>query len=440
VPAGGGPVSPTAIGAAGIVAMLVLIGLRVPIGVAMGLVGFLGFGYLNGWSAALALLGLVPYGTAATFALTVVPLFVMMGHLATMAGLSEELYDTANRWFGHLPGGLAMATVVACGGFAAICGSSLATAATMGGIALPAMRKVGYDPRLATGCVAAGGTLGILIPPSVVFLIYGFLTEQSIGKLFLAGIAPGIVLVTLFVLTIAVVTRLKPSLGPPVVRTPIRERLAALRRIAGVVALFGLVIGGMYVGVFTAAEAAAVGAFGAFVVAAIRRAVTRRSLLAALVATATTTAMIFAILIGAMILGYFMAVTRVPMALASFLAGLPLSPSIVMILIILTYVILGGIMDSLAMVLLTVPIFFPVVQALGYDPVWFGVVLVILVEVGLITPPVGMNVFVISGMSKGVPIPEVFLGTAPFLVAIAVLLGILMLVPDLALLIPRTMR
>jgi tripartite ATP-independent transporter DctM subunit len=310
----------------------------------------------------------------------------------------------------------------------------------MGTIALPEMRKVGYNAKLATGCVAAGGTLGILIPPSVMFLIYGFLTEQSIGKLFLAGIAPGIVLVALFVVTIAIVTWVNPVLGPPVVRTPVLERIKALRRVWAVIALFFVVIGGMYLGVFTATEAAAVGAFGAFLFAAARRKVTRQSLTEALVATTTTTAMIFGILIGAIILGYFMAVTKVPMALASFFSSLPVTATWVMIFIIITYVILGGLMDSLAMVLLTVPIFFPVVQALGYDPIWFGVMLVILVEVGLITPPVGMNVFVISGMSKEVSIQGVFLGTAPFLVAMALLLALLMLFPDLALFIPRTMK
>ena len=432
--------SPTVLGALGIAAMLFLMALRVPIGVSMGAVGFFGFAYLNGWDAALSMLGLVPYGTAATFTFTVLPLFVLMGHFATMAGLSEELYATANQWFGHFRGGLAMATVVACGGFAAICGSSLATAANMGAIALPEMRRVGYNPKLATGCVAAGGTLGILIPPSVMFLIYGFLTEQSIGKLFLAGIAPGIVLVGLFVLTIAVVTWINPALGPPVVRTPLNERLAALRRVWAVVALFLLVIGGMYLGVFTATEAAAVGAFGAFLFAVARRKVTWRSLTEALVATASTTAMILAILIGAIILGYFMAITKVPMALAAFFSGLPVSATLVMICIIATYVILGGLMDSLAMVLLTVPIFFPVIQALGYDPIWFGVMLVILVEVGLITPPIGMNVFLIAGMSRDVSIQGVFLGTSPFLVAMAVLLVLLMLFPDLALFIPRTMK
>jgi C4-dicarboxylate transporter, DctM subunit len=433
-------VTATGIGTLGIVAMLVLMALRVPIGVSMGVVGFFGFAYLSGWQAALAMLGLVPYGNVASFTLTVLPLFVLMGHFATMAGLSQELYDTANRWFGHFRGGLAMATVVACGGFAAICGSSLATAATMGTIALPEMRKVGYNAKLATGCVAAGGTLGILIPPSVMFLIYGFLTEQSIGKLFLAGIAPGILLVALFVATIAVITWVNPALGPAVVRTPFLERLASLRRVWAVIALFFVVIGGMYLGVFTATEAAAVGASGAFLFAAARGRVTRRSLTEVLVATTTTTAMIFGILIGAIVLGYFMAVTKVPMALASFFSGLPVPATWVMIFIIVTYVILGGLMDSLAMVLLTVPIFFPVIQALGYDPIWFGVVLVILVEVGLITPPVGMNVFVISGMSKDVSIQGVFVGTAPFLAAMALLLALLMLFPDLALFIPRTMK
>ncbi len=431
----------TTIAIIGFVAMLALMVLGVPIGVAMGAVGFFGYASVMGWSSALNMLSLAPYSAVANYVLTVVPLFLLMGHLANETGIGRELYATAQIWLRHRRGGLAMATVAACAGFAAISGSSVATAATMTTVALPQMRKQGYDPKLATGSVAAGGTLGILIPPSVIFLIYGFLTEQSIGKLFLAGILPGILLTLLFIATIAIVTWRDPQQAPQTQpRATLAERVLALRDVWAVAALFTLVIGGMYGGAFTATEAAGIGAFGTLLVALLRRRLTWAGLWRALIGTVETVAIITVILIGAVVLGYFLAITQVPMKLAQTLAGSGLSATGIMLMIIVAYLIMGAFMDELAMILLTVPILFPVVQTIGYDPIWFGVIIVIVCQAGLIAPPVGLNVFVISGMVKDVPMQDIYRGILPFLAAMVVLLGILMLVPDLALYLPRTMK
>ena len=431
----------TTIGVLGFAAMLALMFLGVPIGVAMGAVGFFGFAWVNGWNSALNMLALAPYSAVATYVLSVVPLFVLMGHIANETGIGRELYATAQIWLKHRRGGLAMATVAACAGFAAISGSSVATAATMTTVALPQMRKMGYDPRLATGSVAAGGTLGILIPPSVIFLIYGFLTETSIGKLFLAGVLPGILLTVLFVFTIAIVTWHNPKLAPTVQeRASFFDRLKALREVWAVAALFTLVIGGMYGGVFTATEAAGIGAFGTLVLALVRGRLTWATLWRSLASTAETVAIITVILVGAVVLGYFLAVTQLPMKLSQALADSGLSPTSIMLMIIAAYLIMGAFMDELAMILLTVPILFPVTQALGYDPVWFGVIIVIVCQAGMIAPPVGLNVFVISGMVKDVPMQDIYRGILPFLAAMVVLLGLLMAAPEIALYLPRTMK
>jgi C4-dicarboxylate transporter, DctM subunit len=431
----------TTIGIVGFGAMLALMFLGVPIGVAMGAVGFFGFAWVSGWNAALNMLSLAPYSAVANYVLSVVPLFVLMGHLANESGIGRELYGAAQTWLRHRRGGLAMATVAACAGFAAISGSSVATAATMTTVALPQMRKMGYNPKLATGSVAAGGTLGILIPPSVIFLIYGFLTETSIGKLFLAGVLPGILLSLLFVATVAIMTWRDPALAPRAeAKATIADRIKAVRDVWAVATLFTLVIGGMYGGVFTATEAAGVGAFGTLMLAVARRRLTWASLWRALASTAETTAVITVILIGAVVLGYFLAVTQLPMKLATALAESGLSANSIMLMIILAYLIMGAFMDELAMILLTIPILFPVTQALGFDPVWFGVIIVIVCQAGMIAPPVGLNVFVISGMVKDVPMQDIYRGIMPFLVAMVVLLGILMVAPDIALYLPRTMK
>jgi C4-dicarboxylate transporter, DctM subunit len=431
----------TTIGIVGFGAMLALMFLRVPIGVAMGAVGFFGFAWVSGWNAALNMLSLAPYSAVGNYVLSVVPLFVLMGHLANETGIGQELYGAAQTWLRHRRGGLAMATVAACAGFAAISGSSVATAATMTTVALPQMRQMGYSPKLATGSVAAGGTLGILIPPSVIFLIYGFLTETSIGKLFLAGVLPGILLTLLFVATVAIMTWRDPALAPRAeAKATIADRVKAVRDVWAAATLFTLVIGGMYGGVFTATEAAGVGAFGTLMLAVARRRLTWASLWRALASTAETTAVITVILIGAVVLGYFLAVTQLPMKLATALAESGLSANSIMLMIILAYLIMGAFMDELAMILLTIPILFPVTQALGFDPVWFGVIIVIVCQAGMIAPPVGLNVFVISGMVKDVPMQDIYRGIMPFLVAMVVLLGMLMVAPDIALYLPRTMK
>lgn len=431
----------TTIGVVGFAAMLALMLLGVPIGVAMGAVGFIGYAWVMGWSSALNMLSLAPYSAVASYVLTVVPLFVLMGHIANETGLGREIYATAQLWLRHRRGGLAMSTVAACAGFAAISGSSVATAATMTSVALPQMRKFGYDPKLATGSVAAGGSLGVLIPPSVIFLIYGFLTEQSIGKLFLAGILPGILLTLLFIATIAIVTWRDPRQAPQTqARATLAERVLSLREVWAVAALFTLVIGGMYGGAFTATEAAGIGALGALLVGLLRRRLTWAKLWRALASTIETVAIVTAILIGAVVLGNFLAITQLPMMLAQTLADSGLSATGIMLMIIVAYLVMGAFMDELAMILLTVPILFPVVQAIGYDPIWFGVIIVVVCQAGMIAPPVGINVFVISGMVKDVPMQDIYRGILPFLAAMFVLLGILMLIPDIALYLPRTMK
>jgi tripartite ATP-independent transporter DctM subunit len=363
-----------------------------------------------------------------------------MGYLASRAGLSQKLFYAANVWLGHRRGGLAMATVGACAGFAAICGSSVATGATMCSVALPEMRRYRYADSLSTGSIAAGGTLGILIPPSVIFVLYGIMTEQSIGKLLLAGIIPGLLLTMLFILVIALVTTINPALGAAGPPSTWRQRLLMLKDVWEVLVLFIIVIGSLYTGLATPVESAAFGAVGALLVGLFKRTLTWQGLLTALDETVRTTAMVFFIVIGADLFGYFMALSQMPMRLATWLSGLHVAPVIVLWSIIATYIVLGALMDELAMILLTVPIFFPVVTAVGYDPIWFGVIIVVVVQIGLIAPPVGLNVFVIGGMARDVPLATIYRGILPFLAAQIVLLVLLTLWPGMALLLPGTMK
>jgi len=333
-----------------------------------------------------------------------------------------------------------MATVGACAGFAAVSGSSLATAATMGTVALPEMKRYKYDPALATGCIAAGGTIGILIPPSVIMIIYAILTEQSIGKLFLAGFIPGVLEALFYMGVIYIICKRNPSLGPPGPRTNFMEKIVALKGTWIVILLFVLVIGGIYLGVFSPTEAAGVGACGALIFALGRRRLNWQNFRASLVETVKTTAMIFVIMLGAMILGYFLAVTRLPFELATFIGGLQVNPYIVMVLILFLYLLLGCVMDALAMILLTVPIFFPLAMALGFDPIWFGIIIVRVVEMAAITPPVGLNVFVIKGVAKDVPLYTIFRGIIPFLMADVCHVALLIAVPQVVLFLPGFMK
>jgi C4-dicarboxylate transporter, DctM subunit len=421
------------------VLLFVLLAAGMPIGFAMGLSAFLGTLKLIDVNAALALLGQTAYETALSYDLSVVPMFVLMGYIAGGAGLSESLYRACNAWLGHRRGGLALATIGGCGAFAAICGSSLATAATMSQIALPEMRRYKYDDRLATGSVAAGGTIGILIPPSVLMVIYGLLTETSISRLFLAGIVPGILTVLGFMITISIVTRINPKLGPPAERSTMRQRLAALRDVWGTVVLFLLVIGGLYLGVFSPTEAASIGAVGALILGILNGKFSWRLLTNSLMETVKTTAMIFTILIGAILFNNFLILASLPSLISEWITSLPLGHVAILIVILIMYFVLGCLLDSLAMVLLTIPIVFPIISALGFDPVWFGVIVVMVVELGLITPPIGMNVFVIKGIAKDVPLESIFRGVTPFVVAQLVLIAILVAVPQIALWLPSTM-
>jgi len=432
-------VSPILVGVVCILLLFLFMAMDMNVGLAMALSAFLGLIYLMGPSQALNVLGNAPFRTAAAYTMSVIPLFVLMGNLSLYAGVSEDLYSAAYKFFGHLPGGLAMATTVACAGFAATCGSSVATAVTIGSVALPEMRKFNYAPSLAAGSLAAGGTLGILIPPSIGFILYSMLTDESVGKLFIAGIVPGLALTGLFVLAIYIQVRRNLRLGPPGPRVSFKEKMASIKGIAGALALFLLVIGGLYGGIFTATEAGGIGAFGSFLLMALRGKLNFKNLVHVLMDTGKVTAMCFIILAGANVFGYFMAVTRIPAELAKLAVALPVPPIFVMIFILIIYLFLGCIVDAIAMIVLTVPIFYPVVLGLGFNSVWFGVITVIVMEMGLITPPVGMNVFAIAGVANDIPLYTIFRGIFPFLIAMVLLVALLIAVPQLATFLPGLM-
>ena len=425
--------SPPTVGFIGVAVLFMLLFSGMAIGLVMILVGFVGMAYLASMTSGLSFLGSVPYVTIANYSLAVLPLFILMGELAFASGLSDELYLMFNRWIGHWPGGLAMATVGGCALFGAVCGSSTATAATLATVALPEMRKYNYRPALATGALASAGTLGILIPPSNGFIIYALTTNLSIGKLFIAGIIPGIVLSVLFMSTIYLWVKSDKGLAPRAPSSSWKERFLSLKGASGVMILFGLVMGGLYLGVFSPTEAAGIGAFGAFAFALLRRRLTFRKFSECLLSTMRITGMIFLIIVGTMIFGYFLALTNVPAKISGFVGSLEVSRIWILLGILFLFVILGCLMDIVAMVLLTMPFIFPIINSLGYDPIWFGVVMVLIMEMGMITPPVGLNVYVISGMEKDVPMYTIFRGIVPFLLAIVVMIAILILFPGVAL-------
>ena len=427
------------IGLIGIVGLASLLALRMYIGLAMALVGFIGLSFLVGLDAGIHILGITPLAEGSSYTLSVIPLFVLMGQFAYISGISADIYRTVYCWMGQYRGGLAMATVMACAGFAAVCGSSLATGATMGMVAIPEMDKYKYDPRLSTGCVAAGGTLGILIPPSIGFIIYGILTEESIGKLFMAGLLPGILLAALFMAAIYIQCRLRPAMGPSGECTLWSTKIRSLGGTWGMLLLFCVVMGGIYFGVFTPTEAAGVGAFGAFLFALFKGKLTWQSFVQCLMETGKTTAMIFLIIIGANIFSTFLGLARIPMGLADFISDLALPRMVILACIILIYIVLGCIMDCYAIMILTIPIIFPVIQAMQFDPIWFGVLMVIVLEVGLITPPVGLNVFVLKAAAPDVPMTVIFQGIWPFLIAALIAIVILTIYPPIALYIPSLM-
>jgi tripartite ATP-independent transporter DctM subunit len=429
-------------GLVGLTAMMVLAFLRVPIAYAMGLVGIVGYAHMRdwNWAVAFAMTQTKFYETGRSYTLSVVPLFILMGNFVTRAGMSQELFRAAYAFIGHLRGGLAMATVWASAGFGGICGSSIATAATMAKVAYPSMKRFGYSDKLAAGTIASAGTLGIMIPPSTIMVIYGVFTETNIGKLFAAGILPGILGAVLLCLTIVYMTWRDPASGPPGQRATWRERWIALKDVWGVAVLFLFVMGGIYGGLFTTTEGAGMGAVGAMVFALWRRGLTWRTLYAALLESARTTAMLFMILIGALMFAEFINITTMPHDLEAWVTRFQVSPIMVVAAICAIYVVLGTAMEELSMVLLTMPVFFPVIVHLGFDPVWFGIIIVCVVEIGLISPPVGMNMFVLKTLLPEVPTGTVFRGVMPFMWADVLRLAILVAFPAISLWLPRLMR
>ena len=424
----------------GFAAVFALALLRIPLAFAMGFVGFAGLGLMRGWGPTAASAAQVVYDTGFAYTLSVVPLFILMGNFVARAGLAHELFRAAYAFIGHFRGGLAHATVLACAGFGAICGSSIATAATMAKVAYPSMKKLGYSDYLSSGVIAAGGTLGIMIPPSTIMVIYGIVTETNIGKLFAAGVLPGLLCAALMMCGVAWITWRDPSAGPAGERSNWAQRWRALRDIWGVVLLVIVVLGGIYGGVFTATEGAGIGASGAFCFALLRGALPPRVLLQVLVESARTTAMLFTILIAAMMFSNFINFTSMPADLREGITHLGLSPLMVVGAMMVVYVLLGTIMEELSMVLLTIPVFFPIVTQLGFDPVWFGVLIVLVVQIGLISPPVGMNLFVLNALLDGVTLKQIFRGVWLFCFTLVIALAVVLEVPALALWLPGFMR
>jgi len=435
--------NPTLVGIIGICVMVLIFFTRMPVAYVMTLIGFLGFSLMISFKGGLNLLSRNIYEVFSSYGLTTIPLFILMGQLAFNSGISGRLYDTAYKFLGSTRGGLAMATVSACTAFGAVCGSSPATAATMATVGLPEMKRYKYDDELATGSVASGGGLGMIMPPSVVLIVYGILTEESIGKLFVAGILPAFLITLLFIAAIYVRCRFAPDQGPPGEAFTLKEKLRSLTGLIDTLAVFLLVIGGLFFGFFTPTEAAAVGAFGVLAVSLIRRQLTWQGFVKSLYETLRTSCMVMLLITGAVVFGKFLAVTRIPFNIASWIGGFDLPPFAILTMIIIVYFLGGCFMDALAFVMLTIPIFFPVVTNLGYDPIWFGIIIVMVTEMGVITPPVGINVYVVYGVAEsvigGVPLESIFKGIVPFLLAVIVGLVLMILLPQIILVLSNLM-
>ena len=428
--------TPTAAGLIGIITLVVLLFTGIPVGFLMAIIGFFGFASVVSFDAALKLVASDIYSVFSSYSLTVVPLFVLMGQLAYHSGISTRMFDTAYKFIGWLPGGLAIATVGACAGFSAICGSSNATAATMATATLPEMKRYNYKASFATGVVAAGGSLGILIPPSVVFIVYGIMTEQSIGKLFVAGILPGILLTFMFIAAILIWTTINPELGPPGPKTTFKEKIRSLSGLVEIIILFTMVMGGLFAGIFTPTEAGGVGAFGTLLISVLQKKLSWAGFREALNETTRISCMIMIIVAGATVFGHFLAVSRIPFDIANWIAGLDVHRAVVMLMIISVYFIGGCFIDALALIMLTIPIFYPVILHLGYDPIWFGVLIVMITQIGVITPPVGINVYVVSGVARDVPLEMIFKGVVPMLIALIIATLLLIPFPQIALFLP----
>jgi tripartite ATP-independent transporter DctM subunit len=432
--------SVTLVGIIGIIALFVLIFSRIPVGFVMALIGVVGFAYLRNTDAAMSVMVKDIFDVFGSYNLTVIPLFILMGQIAFHAGISGRLFQVAHKLIGHWPGGMAIATIGACAGFSAICGSTNATAATMASVTLPEMKKYGYKDSMATGVVAAGGGLGILIPPSVVFIVYGIMTEQSIGKLFMAGILPGILLTALFMLVIMIWALIRPDMAPRAARSTFREKIHSFTGLIETLILFMLVMGGLFFGLFTPTEAGGVGAFGTLVIALVKRNITFGGFSQALLETTRISCMILVIVAGATVFGHFLAITRIPFDIAQAVSSIDLPTYAIIGLIILVYLVGGCFIDSLALIMLTVPIFYPVVLTMGFDPLWFGVLIVLVTQIGVITPPVGINVYVVQSVVPDVSLGVIFKGVLPLLAALILATLILLVWPDLALFLPGLMR
>lgn len=428
----------TLVGIVGIILLLaVLFFLGMPVGFAMGIVGFCGFWYVVSFNAAINMAGADLWTTFSKYGLTVIPLFIFLGYLAFNAGIAEKLYSTAYKWFGHWRGGLAIATIGADELFAAICGSNTATAATMGAVALPQMKKYNYDTRLSSGTVVTGGTLGTVMPPSVVLIIIGLQTEQSIIKLFLAGILPAILLGILFTLTIVVLCRIYPHFGPAGPKTSFKEKIKSLTGIIEALVIFVLVIGGLYAGIFTPTEAGAVGVFFTLIITAVTKRLTWKGLLDSVMETLKISCMVFVLVSGAIIFGRFLAITRLPFMIADFAASLPVSPLVILAIVLLIYLIGGCFVDSLGFLVLTIPIFFPLGVALGFDPIWYAIIITMVTTMGAITPPVGVNIYVIKALAPEIELATIFKSVSYFLLACILCIIILIIFPQIVLFIPN---
>lgn len=426
------------IGLIGIAILLLLMFCGMWLGFAMGLIGFLGLIYIDGIQGAVKVLGTIPFSTAAFYPISSLPLFVLMGVIVGAAGLGTDLYGTAHKWLGRFPGGLAISTVFAAGMFAAVTGSSSASVVTIGSVSLPEMKKFNYDPKLATGTVAAGGTLGILIPPSLGFILYAILTEQSIGRLFMAGIIPGILEVLFYTATILLMCKINPSLGPKGPKSKVKEKIYSLKNVWPVLILFLLVIGGIYGGIFTPTEAGAIGAFGAIVIVTLMRRLNASGIYNNIMEALKITGMIFILVIGAFIFAHFMALSKLPFLLSEFVTGISISKYGVLVAIVILYIIIGMFLEIFSSIVLTIPILYPTIIALGFDPIWFGVILVRMMEIGLITPPIGMNVFMLRGITD-TPMSTMFRGIVPFFIADICHVALLIAIPSLSLFLPNTM-
>lgn len=431
--------SASSIGLIGIGVLVAVFFTRMPVAYVMTLVGFVGFSYIRSGNAGLILLSRDFYDVYSSYGLTVIPLFVLMGQFAFNAGIGKKLYDSAYAFLGFIRGGLAMATVAACTAFGAVCGSSPATAATMATVGLPEMKRYGYGDRLSAGSVAAGGSLGMLMPPSVVLIVYGILTEQSIGALFVAGIIPAVVMTAIFVIAIVLYAFISPAQAPKGEKFTFLEKLKSLANMGETLFVFALVMGGLFNGWFTPGEAGAVGAFGVLIAAMVRRQLSWAGFIKSLYETLRTSCMVLLLVAGAVIFGHFLAVTRIPFTVAAWVAGLEIAPWAIISVIVFVYLIGGCFIDALALIMLTIPIFFPIVTNLGYDPIWFGIIIVLVTQMGVITPPVGINVYVVAGIAKDIELSDIFRGSLPFLIALILGTALMIMFPQIITYLPNLM-